>query len=145
MRATKQETKVMGRTLLKIIITIIVLLIIGFLILTNLPQANIQSDSASYSITASELYATFEQNEQSANQKYIDQVIEVAGKVIDIQKDKNGSTVFILETGDTVNGVLCTFDKEPPSEIKLNQTVKVKGLCTGKLMDVVLNKCLIVN
>ena len=53
--------------------------------------------------------------------------------------------VIILNTNDMIGGILCTFENKPKSKIEEGQKIVIKGQCSGLLMDVILNKCNIVN
>ena len=67
----------------------------------------------------------------------------VYGQVADKAVDSKGTLSLILEGGDFA-GVGCQFDKNSLKEIqdiKKGQVIRVKGVCTGMLMDVVLVDC----
>ena len=48
-----------------------------------------------------------------------------------------------LKNPEDAAGIMCGFDKTAidKSNLKPGDTIRIKGICTGYLMDVVLNKC----
>ncbi len=101
-----------------------------------------------FTTTATELAAEFGKDETAATDKYISKdgkmiVIAISGKIADVKNDTSGITIG-LETGDPMNGVSCVLDrftKHTKTDYKVGEEVKLKGLCTGKLSDVVLDRC----
>lgn len=131
------------KKLLYILIALIVILAITGLVFFNLPGATTKNKDAAFSINASEVLSAFQSNEKKANKTYMGKVITVKGKVKGLEKDKKGSEVVLLDTGDDMANILCTFESDPGG-ISIGQEISVKGMCNGYLMDVVLNRCNIV-
>lgn len=99
---------------------------------------------AAYEITAVALLQEFNNDEIKANQKYLDKVIAVKGKVVEIKVDSLMQSTIVLEGSDPLSAVTCSFYKEEVEQVKnisIGSETTIKGICTGKLMDVVLNKC----
>jgi hypothetical protein len=97
-------------------------------------------------LTAKSLVENYEMNEDSANMFYLDKILIVEGVVNSITEKAGVVTIELKEETDT-KGVLCNFH---PKSIKIKnvhegQTIQVKGICSGYLLDVVLNKCVIVS
>ncbi|MGC4232490.1 MAG: hypothetical protein QM594_05870 [Niabella sp.] len=110
----------------------------------NRKPANIKKENALIAVTATSLVEDFNKNEQAANQKYTDKIISVTGNVLHVQADVDGQVTVILESSDPLASVTCSFYKDEAPKVKNltpGQQVRIKGVCTGKLMDVVLNKC----
>ena len=126
---------------MKVLAALIVIAILSYVIILNLPQASTKNKEAQIKVEASELFEAYSTHERKANNTYNGKVIEVSGEVRNISEDKKGSTVVILNTNDMIGGVLCTFENKPKETIKAGQKVTIKGQCSGLLMDVVLNKC----
>ncbi|MCH5719697.1 OB-fold putative lipoprotein [Niabella hibiscisoli] len=104
---------------------------------------DIRKSAAYYETTASALLADFDKDESTANAKYLDKVIVVEGVISKIDADSSNPTVF-LETGNPMASVNCSFYETESAALRSLQagaTVKIKGVCTGRLMDIVLNKC----
>jgi DNA/RNA endonuclease YhcR with UshA esterase domain len=132
----------------KIIIGILVLGIIGAFIaykMYNKPHVNVEEASADISITADKILNDFSSDENSANLKYLDKIIEVKGVVSEINIEKG---IITIETNDDFGSVLCHLSEEASRKIsglQEGQIIVVKGICTGFLMDVILVKCEFIN
>ena len=114
--------------------------------LYNKPAETTISSDADHTVSATELFAEFEQNEEAANSKYLNKVVAVTGKVSGLEPGANGATTVSLESGSDMFGVTCEIaDPAEGAGIKTGETITVKGLCTGMLMDVVLVKCSVEN
>ena len=110
----------------------------------NRQPADIRQESADTKIDAVDLAEAFNQNEESANRNYVDKVLLVSGKLKQIDYNSSDQATMHLDTGDPLVSVICSFYKEETQALKNIATgtnVQVKGVCNGKLMDVVLNKC----
>lgn len=114
--------------------------------LWNKPHASI--GKADITTTAMEISADFDKDENEAMKKYVGQdgktiVVQVSGKISDVKNDTSGITIA-LDTGDPINGVSCVLDRftqQPRTDYKVGEEVKLKGLCTGKLSDVIIDRC----
>jgi hypothetical protein len=133
------------KKLLYFLLGLLLILLIGYFIVVNLPKASIKGNEAAFTVTAANLYSEFEKNEAKANQKYIGKTIIVEGVITEIDKDKNGSDVLFLKSDNEINGILCTLEPGQSSDFQINQSIKIKGLSTGFLQDVVLNKGIILD
>lgn len=104
---------------------------------------DIRKEKSGVEITAVELLKEFQQNETAANTKYVDKVLVVTGQVTGVQTDSTGQATVFLQTNDLLSAVTCSFykDDEGIKKIKTGSAARIKGVCTGMLTDVVLNKC----
>ena len=101
-------------------------------------SANLKPD---FELTAGSLFQEFSDNEADANTKYLDKVVQVSGKIREVQKDDSGIKL-VLETDDAMFGVICEIDGDnSDKDYKVGDEVKLKGFCTGLLMDVVITRC----
>jgi len=111
----------------------------------NKKPADIRTVAANFEISAAALVADYTKDETAANLKYLDKVIDVKGKVAEVKIDSTtGQATVILDSGDPMAAVTCSFYNDEAASIKMlapGTEVVIKGKCTGKLMDVVLNKC----
>jgi hypothetical protein len=115
----------------------------GFYLYKKKP-ADIRKETALFEISAAALVAEFNADETIANQKYTDKVIAVTGKVTEVKMDAAGQATVFLDSGDPLASVNCSFYAEETavaSRLRQGTFIVIKGKCTGKLMDVVLNKC----
>jgi len=104
----------------------------------NRAKQNLTEVKAKYTSTASDLVASFSNDEAGATKKYSDEVIEVSGVIAMI--DNQGDTLFTiyLQSNDLAS-VACELEKnQSVDNLEVGQNVTIKGICTGYLMDVVL-------
>jgi hypothetical protein len=135
----------MKKLILITIAAAVIAAIVGFL-LYNKPHRNIASATSDFVVEAPALLQEFTQNEAVANEKYLDKVVAVKGKVKLMTPDDEGNLNLILDAADEMAGVICTIpkaDAESAAGVKEGDEVVVKGVCTGVLMDVVLIRCVV--
>ena len=100
--------------------------------------------TADFTLSADDLFAEFDDNENAATSKYQGKIIEVNGQVARTKIDTSNFNVILKAKGSMMGGINCSLrdqDTSPPSK---GQTVTIKGECRGFLMDVVLNNCVII-
>jgi hypothetical protein len=95
-------------------------------------QAHLQAD---------ELLNAYELDEQEANANYLGKVITVTGTIAELSADDQGRTViaFSSQSFGAVMATLC--ENENINNLEPNQTISIKGECSGYTFDVVLSKC----
>ncbi len=105
-------------------------------------DTSVVSKKADIVMEAGDLVKSFETDEKSANVKYLNKIIVVKGEVDNITDTKADITVYIKQKGKT-SGIMCSFDRTEfqRNVVKIGDQVSIKGICSGYLMDVVLNKC----
>lgn len=114
--------------------------------LYNKPRTTAAEERTDKHITALKLYEEFTKNEQQANTVYVNKVLEVKGTVADVQQ--TGTTVSVLLAGqvDGIGGVNCSIAPDAKITLpKVGESVLIKGLCTGLLMDVSIVDATIIN
>jgi len=108
------------------------------------PHESAADETTDFTISADSLYQQYRNDEHSADQKYLGKVVEVSGKLAEIQHSGN-SEIWILSPQPGGGGINCQLfagtkvDPEPKS----GDVVTVKGRCTGFLMDVNLADCVL--
>ncbi|HET9824862.1 MAG TPA: hypothetical protein VFP87_05980 [Chitinophagaceae bacterium] len=104
-------------------------------------------------ITSTDLIRSFEADEKSANQRFLDKILAVTGKVKDIMKDEKGYFTLVLGEGNAMSGVRCSMDTtytRDIASIKTGNEIIIKGACIGfnadELLgsDVILNRAVVV-
>ena len=85
------------------------------------PHRNIQEETATHQMEAKTLYESFTSDEQTANQKFLVQVIEIKGKVTALDKENKS---IVLDNHVNASGI-------ETINVSLNQDVVVKGRCVG--------------
>jgi hypothetical protein len=104
------------------------------------------SKKADYIISVDSLLTLYTANEDSANKLFLDKIIQVKGEVAEISQDSTRFTV-VLRNPDAMEGVSCSLGDDQSGEVKKlvkGKIIEIKGICAGKLSDVALNKCSII-
>ncbi|MCY7422039.1 MAG: OB-fold putative lipoprotein [Chitinophagaceae bacterium] len=112
----------------------------------NQPRQNIAAQDADVTINAAQLYQQYNEHEPEANQKYLDKIVEVKGKVSEVQNN-NSLIVLLINAGDGIGGINCSMkDKNFGTDMLQlkDKEVVVKGKCSGFLMDVNLVDCVLI-
>ena len=136
------------KTVFKVLAGVVLLSLIAYLVVINLPQANIKSKDAVETISAVALYEAYSNNEKRANRKYTGKVIQLSGEIDEIYPDENNAPVVVLrsDSGDLVSVVTLELSQEKKiASYKEGDQITVKALCSGILMEVTLNKGLIID
>ncbi len=123
-------------------------IIYGYLEFTR-QHSDISKVKPDFTLNASDLYSEFEGDELSATAKYSGKIIELSGKVAEIEYSSADSTLSItLREVDQFSGVICTFSEikdATSSNVNAGEQITVRGECSGMLMDVLLNNCVLIN
>lgn len=131
----------------KIIAAIIVMLLAGASygwFLYNKKPADTRHQAALAEISAVDLVKAYQKDEAAANRQYVDRLIIVSGKVSGAQVDADGHATVFIGTGDPLASVTCSFYNDEAKAVKempSGSPVRIKGICTGLLTDVILNRC----
>ena len=97
----------------------------------------------SMNIKADELVKAFQENEANANKLYLDKVLLINGVVGASAKTQAGETSVTLSSSDPFSGVMATLDSTITSQVKVGDTIDIKGFCKGFLSDVVITNAII--
>lgn len=95
-------------------------------------------------VAATDLVFLYENDEETANQKYLGKVIVVEGIIADLSEDAQGRTIVELD-GNSMGVVSCTLcsKNKGADQLQVGKTIKIKGECAGYTIDVVLLRCCI--
>jgi hypothetical protein len=107
-------------------------------------HSDLATTKPDYVITATALQKEFENNEKTASEKYINKVLEVNGTVSSVTQADNSNINISLKTESDLSSVICTFAGTDMSRFKTGEEVKLRGECSGFLMDVLLNNCALI-
>ena len=113
----------------------------------NKKDPDMSKVKADFVLQASELVNEFNQDENSASAKYIDKVLEVTGPVSTIESSSDSTMNIYLTAENQMSGVNCSFDDVSGTtslDFQEGDIITVRGVCTGMLMDVLLNNCVVV-
>ncbi len=108
--------------------------------LWNKPHRNVEAAKADFSVQAPDLFTQYASDETVANAKYLDKIITVCGEVSDVTSEA-GLVKVQLIGGNEMGGVSCELEPGATFSPAKGSQVCLKGICTGYLMDVVLNRC----
>jgi DNA/RNA endonuclease YhcR with UshA esterase domain len=131
------------------ILIIVVLILIAVSVISVLwvfrkASDNVASEKAAFEAEATNIVDAFTQDETAANAKFLGKVVLVSGTISSFEENEEDKKIsVILKGGDAVAGVICEFAIENIDKKILveGNKIKIKGVCTGFLMDVVLTKC----
>lgn len=135
----------------KIIIAVALIAVVGGAIglyMFNKPTSDTSRMNAEVSVEATEIMRSFSDDEEAANDDYLGKVVEVTGVVEKVGSNDDGTAVIHLVSGDLMGAVVCNMSKpldELGSTINEGDRVIIKGVCSGYLMDVILERAVIVN
>lgn len=99
----------------------------------------------SFTKSATQIVQEFEKNEITANTLYNDKVLAINGKIVQINITDTTQQIILAGVVSS-GGVVCDFESNQRAqlkELKVGSEIKVVGVCTGYLMDVVLVRCII--
>jgi hypothetical protein len=102
----------------------------------NKPHRSVENEKG-LKVTAEQLVIDYELSDSIANSKYLDRAIAVTGKVAVTAVNQDGQNTVTLQSASLLSSVYCTLKKGQPVPAAGN-TVLIKGICTGKLSDVVI-------
>jgi len=135
----------------KIVIIVLVLAVVGGIVgytIYNKPHADIAASKPTEVLTAEALYSAYESDELKANKRFLGKIIDVSGTVIQVNQNEGRVVSLVLEAGGLIGGVACLLDEvdsDHRQDFKVGESVKMRCVCTGKLMDVELNRCVEIN
>jgi len=119
--------------------------ILAALYMFNLKHTDMAKAKPDFVITASLLQKDFETDETAASTKYINKILEVTGKIASVVKGENNIVNISLATGSDLSSVICTCHTIPdPSKFNTGDEIRLRGKCSGMLMDVQLNNCSVI-
>lgn len=122
----------------------------GLLFMLNLynkPLADIKKADVDITITAQNLLDDYKKDEDLANKKYVDNIVQIKGEISKISVE-NGNSVITLKDLNGESGIMCHLLPEENLNIlklKKGSQIIIKGVCTGNLLDVIMVRCVLVN
>lgn len=134
----------MKRIILFIILAIFVGIGVFLWFLYNKPHADLASTAPDFTISANTLYEDYEADEVAADAKYLGKILEISGRVQTSDNDQENNKKIILNTGDPLSEIQCIMAENNHEEVEIGEEISLRCICTGKLMDIVLNKCVLI-
>jgi DNA/RNA endonuclease YhcR with UshA esterase domain len=102
------------------------------------PRSGLENIDPAYTLSATDLYESFQQNEKKANEQFVGKVIQVKGTVDNVQATDSSISV-LLSSGNEIGGINCSMAKAKTKQKAIaakGAVIQVKGRCVGFLMDV---------
>ena len=133
------------KTLLISIIGIILIAGVGYLIKdTFRGHKSTDKKKPSVCIDATELVKEFTADEAMSFEKYAGKIVEVTGRIDEIENNEAGLKIFLRKEGD-FEGVSCAMSEGYNEEdFKIGSAIKIRGECDGFILDVTMKRCVIV-
>jgi uncharacterized protein YpmB len=97
---------------------------------------------------ANSLVASYENDEEKANRAYLGNPVDVTGVISDITNQKDTLINIMLGNSDELHRVSCLINGKyikKVKQLKPGDKVTLRGICTGYLMDVELNRCVLID
>jgi hypothetical protein len=111
----------------------------------NLKPQDLQKVKPDFIVTAPDLLKAFESDENAATAKYVNKVVEVSGTIQSVKPGENNALTISLNTGSDLSAVICTLQgNSEPTNLGTGEQITIRGKCSGFLMDVLLNNCVVV-
>lgn len=132
--------------IIRAITIVIAVALIAYIAFLKMPGASASSKEVVAELTASELYEAFEINENKANTTYLGKAVIISGTIDDKYEDETGAPVLLIGPSGQDPVALITLEQNQKSKLanfEIGSDIKVKGLCSGMLMEVTLTKGII--
>ena len=116
----------------------------------NMPARDVENEKPAFTLSAESLYNDFNSNEEAANLKYGNQVLQVSGSVVEKSIENYQVSITL---NDEMEGINCALDsttyvnhKELIDQLSSGENITLKGKCDGfdMIMGVVLTRCFII-
>jgi tRNA_anti-like len=113
----------------------------------NRKPADLSNINPQVIVSVDSIVAAYSDDEASANKKYLGKTILVSGLVAEVNNQQDTLLNVVLGNTEGINNVSCLLDKKQLGNLKyctVGKSISIKGICTGFLADVELNRCVIV-
>ena len=113
----------------------------------NRKPADLSEITPEAKVAAAAIIDLYEEDEPKANRQYLGKTIQVNGTITEINSQQDTLVNVLIGDASSMHKVSCLLDKQYIAAIKkynTGQQISIKGICTGYLMDVELNRCVIV-
>ncbi|MEN0048334.1 MAG: hypothetical protein AAF806_14825 [Bacteroidota bacterium] len=117
-----------------------------FVMTQSKSELDVNKAKAALEINASNIYKSFSDDEMKANELYAGKVLKISGTLQAVDEDEQGNYKLTLDTEGQMGNVVCTLENHSPNSVKvleIGHPVAVKGICTGYLFDVIIDKAII--
>jgi len=129
------------------ILSVILIVVVIAFITYNKPHLSVKNEDAAFGLSVSELVDAFSSDETEATSRYAGKVLEVRGNLKEVIRSNN-TTILLMGDSTRMTGVSCYLQSDEKTDhatLKPGETVTVKGICNGMLIDVVLDKAILID
>ena len=106
---------------------------------------DIKHAKAEVELSSTDLLSSYENSEEDANSLFLGKTLMVQGILDDISQEGEKVTIK-LESDSPLSSVVCEMNTKIRSDfsaLNQGQNIQIKGVCSGKLMDIILVNCVI--
>jgi RecG-like helicase len=137
------------KTYYKIVLAVVsVIAVAGVLFglyMYNLKPRDLKKVKPDFILTAPDLFKAFESDENAATAKYVNNIVEVSGTIQSVKPGEKNALTISLNSGNDISSVICTLQgNTEPNKFTTGEQITIRGKCSGFLMDVLLNNCVVV-
>jgi hypothetical protein len=104
---------------------------------------NINKETA-ITIIADTLIQQYADNEINANTIYLNKVLIIKGVLIDTATNQQGNYTVTIGNPMSLSNVYITLNERPNYKLIINDSLQIKGVCTGLLSDVIINEAQVI-
>lgn len=136
--------------LMKVLTGVLILCLLGYIAFAyvkNMPQATVENKEVVAEINAAALNRAFTNNEKAAEKKYLGKAVVIKGIIGEKYEDETGAPVVIFNSKEEEPIALVTLEPDQKDKLKRyeeGKPIKIKAQCSGMLIEVTLNKGIIV-
>lgn len=113
--------------------------------LYNKPHQSMIKMKSEIQSSSIEILEAYQKDESQANDIFLGKVVTLNGEIQSIES--NDPVTIVLKGTDMMSTTRCQLDHltEHPSlsQLKPSDQITLKGICTGYLMDVIIERCII--
>jgi len=131
------------------VIAVLVALVMGFLVWKNFFSTgpSMKNQKTEHKVSSVELYTAFDYDEETANAKYLNKIIEITGELIEIKNGEGDLPYLDLKT-EGFGVIRCTMGSNSLERLEgltPGQSITIKGECIGYLLDILIIESIIIN
>jgi hypothetical protein len=104
---------------------------------------NINKETA-ITIIADDLTQQYADNETNANTTYLNKVLLIKGVLLDTATNQQGKPTVTIGNPLSLSNVYITLNERPNYKLLINDSIHIKGVCTGLLSDVIINEAQVI-
>jgi len=109
----------------------------------NKEHVDVKKTAPNMIIAVDEILSDYQNDEEKANSRFTDKIIQLKGVISKISTQNDNATVTLMSPNFDAT-VICSFQSEESLSVlkyKEGGEISLKGICKGYLLDVVLVNC----